>query len=176
MLCQKQWNVNKCACSETCKILPVILVFPLFIYFKSKFVAWKPFFVSQLFSETGIPCYYCPQKNHNSIFFNLMGYIVVLAELSNSVEMAFLINLTLNKTHSFFENHGKSLHNLFGLINRSSIGQEKRKYDHDVNILTFKAVWHVVVSLINWYPYLRTTTPSSCYTLPVTELEQKEIM
>lgn len=78
-----------------------------------------------------------------------MGYIIVLAELSNSVEMAFLINLTLNKTHSLFENHGKSLHNLFGLINRSPIGQEKRKYDHDVNNLTFKAVWHVVVSLIN---------------------------
>lgn len=55
-----------------------------------------------------------------------MGNTIVLSELSNSVGIAILINLRLNKTHTN-ENHGKTPQNLFALIIGSQLGKKKER-------------------------------------------------
>lgn len=179
MPCHKQWNISKCACSETCKTLAVILVFSLFIHFKSTFI-WllenPP--LSLKFAETDIPCYYCPleKSQFNLKKKNLLDHVIVRSALSSSIGMAFLINLGLNKTQYIpWQHHGKSPHNLFALINRSQTGQEKKRTD------TMQTTWPSKLSGMWLFPlwtdiHIWKPWSYSCYTLSDTEMEQTEVM
>lgn len=132
MPCHKQWNINKCACLETCKTLAVILVFSLFIHFKSMFI-WlleNPPSSLKFFRNRYPLLLLSPRKITVQLKKkNLMDHIILWSALSSTIGMAFLINLRLNKTQYIpWEHHGKSPHNLFALINESPTGQEKREW------------------------------------------------